>query len=201
MPLGWTALAGAVVSAGIGAYDAYQQTGIENTAEGMAQTQFGEQQHYAGLLDNLISNPSSVTSTPGYEFNFNQGADAVSREMGAAGLGGSGNEGIALTQYGQNFATSALTQQESMLAQLSGLTTTSANSNLLNTSANAGNNSFNQTGQLLASLGYMNGGYGGSGGSGSFSSADMGMASSPGFGQAGTMPAGGGYTFSYGGGG
>lgn len=198
MPLGWVAAAGLVVSAGVGAYDAYQQTGIQDTAEGMAQTQFGEQQQYAGMLNNLVNNPSSITSTPGYQFNLDQGADAVSREMGAAGLGGSGNEGIALTQYGQNYATSALTQQETMLAQLSGLQTTSSNSNLLNTSSNAGQQSFNQTGQLLASLGYMNGGYGGSSG-GSFSSADMGMASSPGFGQAGTMAAGGGYTFSYGG--
>jgi hypothetical protein len=193
MPLGWVAAAGLVVSAGVGAYDAYQQTGIQDTAEGMAQTQFGEQQQYAGMLNNLINDPSSVTSLPGYQFNFNQGADAVSREMGAAGLGGSGNEGIALTQYGQNFATSALTQQEQLLSQLSGLQTTSSNSNLLNTSSNAGQQSFNQTGQLLASLGYMNGGYGGSGG---FNSAAANGGVIPG-GGGNTMSAGGGYTFSY----
>jgi hypothetical protein len=193
MPLGWVAAAGLAVSAGVGAYDAYQQTGIQDTAEGMAQTQFGEQQQYAGMLNNLINNPSSVTSLPGYQFNFNQGADAVSREMGAAGLGGSGNEGIALTQYGQNFATSALTQQEQLLAQLSGLQTTSSNSNLLNTGSNAGQQSFNQTGQLLASLGYMNGGYGGSSG---FNSAASNGGVIPG-GGGNTMDAGGGYTFSY----
>jgi hypothetical protein len=194
MPLGWVAAAGLVVSAGVGAYDAYQQTGIQDTAEGMAQTQFGEQQQYAGMLNNLVNNPSSITSTPGYQFNLDQGADAVSREMGAAGLGGSGNEGIALTQYGQNYATSALTQQETMLAQLSGLQTTSSNSNLLNTSSNASQQSFNQTGQLLASLGYMNGGYGGSGGG--FNSAASNGGVIPG-GGGNTMYAGSGYTFSY----
>ena len=194
MPLGWVAAAGLVVSAGVGAYDAYQQTGIQDTAEGMAQTQFGEQQQYAGMLNNLVNNPSSITSTPGYQFNLDQGADAVAREMGAAGLGGSGNEGIALTQYGQNYATSALTQQETMLAQLSGLQTTSSNSNLLNTSSNASQQSFNQTGQLLASLGYMNGGYGGSGGG--FNSAASNGGVIPG-GGGNTMGAGGGYTFSY----
>lgn len=183
MPLGWVAAAGLVVSAGTAAYNAYEQTGIENTAEGMATTQFGEQQQYAGMLNNLINNPSSVADTPGYQFAFDQGSQAVSRQMGAAGLQGSGNEGIALTQYGQNFADSALTQQEQLLAQLSGLTTTSANSNLLGTSANAGNNSFNQTGQLLASLGYMNGGFGGS--TGSFGSASG--QSYAGFGDASSM--------------
>jgi hypothetical protein len=170
MPFGWVAAAAAVVGAGVSAYDAYQQTGVENSALGMAQTQFGEQQQYATMLNNLISNPSSVTSTPGYQFNLQQGEDAVAREMGASGMLGSGNEGIALTQYGQNFATSSLTQQEQLLASLSGLQTTSSNSNLLGTSSNAGTQSFNQTGQLLASLGYM---YGNGGGMGSGSGAGM----------------------------
>lgn len=166
MPLGWVAVAGAVVSAGVSAYDAYQQTGVQDTALGMAQTQFGEQQQYGQMLQNLISNPSSITSTPGYQFQLGQGEDAVAREMGASGMLGSGNEAIALTQYGQNFASSALTQQEQLLASLSGLQTTSANSNLLGTSSNAGAQAFNQEGQLLASLAYSQnaGGYGSAGG-------------------------------------
>lgn len=169
MPLGFTI--GAVVTAGVAAYDAYQQTGIQDTAMGMAQTQFGEQQQYAGMLYNLINNPSSITSTPGYQFQEEQGADAVAREMGASGMLGSGNEGIALQQYGQNFASSALTQQEQLLAGLSGLQTTSANSNLLNTGSGAGSAAFNQEGQLLASLAYQQnaGGYGSAGGAGSYS--------------------------------
>jgi hypothetical protein len=192
MPLGWVAAAGMVVSAGVSAYNAYQQTGIEDTAQGMAQTQFGEQQQYAGMLNNLISNPGSVTSTPGFQFQFNQGADAVSREMGASGMLGSGNEAIALTQYGQGFASSALTQQEQLLASLSGLQTTSANSNLLGTSSQAGSAAFNQTGQLLASLGYMSGQYGG-GASGTPNYASD--AGSGGGGQ--VISAGGGYNFTW----
>ncbi len=87
----------------------------------MQQTQFAEQQGYASQLQNLINNPSQITSTPGYQFQFDQGQQAVQRSSAAGGFLNSGNEGTALTQYGQGFASSALTQQESLLASLSGL--------------------------------------------------------------------------------
>jgi hypothetical protein len=194
MPLGAIAAIGVVASAGVGAYDAYQQTGIQNDAQGMADTQFSEQQGYASLLNNLINDPANQTKAlPGYEFNFNQGADAVAREMGASGFLGSGNEAIALTQYGQNYAMNTFNQYASLLASLSGLQTTSPNSNLLNTSTGANNAAFNQEGQLLASLGYMNK----NNNNGGFTTADMYMGSQSGFGSPGTMDAGGGYTFSY----
>lgn len=199
MPLGvagWIAVAGAAVSAGTGAYNAYNQSGIQGDAQGMADTQFGHQQYFESMLENLIRDPSSVKSLPGYDFNFNQGADAVAREMGASGFLGSGNEAIALTQYGQGYAQNTFNQYESLLANLSGLQTTSPNSNLLNTSSGAGSQSFAQTGQLLASLGYL---YRGNN-AGGFTTQDMTTAGSSGFGQPGSMDAGGGYTFTYGGG-
>jgi hypothetical protein len=115
---------------------------------------FGEQQYYAQQLQQLMANPQSVSSLPGYQFNFNQGAQAVQRQEGAAGFNGSGNEGIALTQYGQNYATSAYTTQEQMLSQLAGLTAPSSPSQLTGAAIGANANSFNQLGTALSALGY-----------------------------------------------
>lgn len=187
MPLGWVAAAGTLVSAGVGAYNAANQAGIQGDAQGMADTQFGEQQHYASILQNLIDDPTTVTRLPGYDFNFQQGTDAVAREMGASGFLGSGNEAIGLTQYGQGYAMSTFNQYAGLLSSLSGLQTSSPNSNLLNTSSSAGQTSFNQTGQLLASLGYM---YGAPGSGVTPQGTIAG-------GGGNTTSAGGGYTFSY----
>lgn len=196
MPLGWVAAAGAIVSAGTAAYNAYNQSSIQGDAQGMADTQFGEQQHFESMLENLFNDPTTTTKNlPGYQFNFNQGADAVAREMGAAGFGGSGNEAIALTQYGQGYAMNTFNQYASLLGNLSGLSTTSANSNLLNTSSGAGTQSFNQTGQLLASLGYTSGNSGLSLGN---SGGTPNYASDAGSGGGGTViDAGGGYNFTW----
>jgi hypothetical protein len=162
--------AGTIASAGVAAYSAYNASQAEGQAQGMSQATFGEQQSYAQQLNQLMANPSSVTSLPGYSFNFGQGADAVAREMAASGFAGSGNEAIALTQYGQNYAQSAYQQQEQMLAQLSGLTAASSPAQYQSVGLAAGNQSFNQLGQSFASLGY---GLGQFDSSSSFTPADM----------------------------
>ncbi len=90
---------------------------------------FGSQRgQYQQQLQQLMANPSSVTSLPGYQFQFDQGQQALQRQMAAGGYGGtgaapgtgggSGNYGTALTQYGQGFAQNFYQQQ---LANLSGL--------------------------------------------------------------------------------
>lgn len=56
----------------------------------------------------LLRNPSSVTSTPGYDFRLKQGADVLTNNALARGDFFSGNTGKALTEYGQNFATNEL---------------------------------------------------------------------------------------------
>lgn len=66
----------------------------------------------ASQLNSLMSNPSSLTSTPGYQ----AGMDAVQRSMAAQGYNGSGNMMAALQQYGGN----AYNQQVQTLAGLSG---------------------------------------------------------------------------------
>jgi hypothetical protein len=122
----------AVGSIGLGAYSASQAAGISGQAQGQSAAVFGEQQYYAQQLQQLIANPSSVTNLPGYQFQFDQGAKAVTDQAAAMGYLGSGNLGVALTQYGQNYAQSAYQQQEQMLAQLSGLTAPSSPAQYLN---------------------------------------------------------------------
>ena len=81
----------------------------------------GQYQQYQPMLANLVNNPSSVTSTPGYQFNLSQGETAVNQGMAGMGLLGSGNQGAALTQYGQNYATNQYQTQLQNLMSLSGV--------------------------------------------------------------------------------
>ena len=164
---GSIALAGTAVSAGVGGYEASVQSGIAgqqakaaNTQLGMEQTQFGEQQGFEQQLANLVANPGSVTNTPGYSFNFAQGANATAAQMTAGGFLNSGNEAAALTSYGQGMAMNTYNQQVQMLTQLAGFNATGFGSNSSNSAgvaSSGANATFQNTGQLLASLGFMNG--------------------------------------------
>jgi hypothetical protein len=160
----WGIIGAAVVTT-VGGYIA-GSSGRKNasTALGMEQTEFGEQQGFESQLAALIQNPSSVTSTPGYQFTLSQGTEAVARGSAAGGFLNSGNEGAALTQYGQGLATSSLTQQEQLLAGLSGLQASSSSAQNVSATTGASANTFNQVGQLLASLGYVGKGILGSSG-------------------------------------
>jgi hypothetical protein len=87
------------------------------------QTLFGEQQGFEQQLARLWQNPWSVTQTPGYQFNLQQGLQAVQRQYGRAGIGGSGTADIGLMNYAQGFAQNSWMQQLGMLAGLSGIQT------------------------------------------------------------------------------
>lgn len=69
-------------------------------------------------LTNLVNNPGSITSTPGYQAAFGQGQSAVNSTLAAQGLNASGNQMAALQNYGQSFEQNAYNTQ---LSQLSGL--------------------------------------------------------------------------------
>lgn len=165
------AVAGTAVSAGVAAYGISSQNNnakaaqqSSNTQLGMEQTQFGEQQQYAQQLNSLIADPSSVTSLPGYQFNMDQGSQAVSRQMAAGGFLNSGNEATALDQYGQGLAMSTFNQQAQLLAGLAGFNAPAYGQNstaATNASTNANNSSFTQLGGVLASLGYSANRFGG----------------------------------------
>lgn len=149
----YTMAAMAVVSAGVGVASYEEQKSVADQQMGMAGTVFGEQQSYAEQLKALIANPSSVTSLPGYKFNLAQGEQAVSRGFGPTA--GSGAEGIALTQYGQNYATSAYDSQVKLLSSLAGLSSSVNPSTAGGVASGASAEGFNEMGKILASLGYL----------------------------------------------
>lgn len=78
---------------------------------------------YQSQLSGLMANPSNVTQTPGYQFNYDQGLQALQRQEAASGNLNSGTADIAAVQYGQNYAMNTFNQYEQMLAQLSGANT------------------------------------------------------------------------------
>lgn len=96
-----------------------------NQLQGMAKDAFSQANPFGGYramygqqLADLMNNPSSVTSLPGYQFEFGQGQQAV--ERGMSKYRDSGNEAIALQEYGQGFAGQYLQQQEQLLSGLAG---------------------------------------------------------------------------------
>lgn len=58
--------------------------------------------------ESLMSDPSKITDDPGYQFRRQQGEDVLMNNALARGSFFSGNTGKALTEYGQNYATSEL---------------------------------------------------------------------------------------------
>jgi len=144
--------AAAVASVGVSAYELSQQGGISGQLQGQSGTVFGEQQYYAQQLQQLIANPSSVKSLPNYQFNLDQGAQAVARQMAGSGFLGSWKEAIALTKYGQDYATNVYATQAALLGQFAGLSSpVNPTQSLIGASgaASQGNQSLQQ---LLASL-------------------------------------------------
>ena len=75
---------------------------------------------YAGKLNDLVNNPSSISSTPFYQFGFNQGEQALTRSQQATGKGGSGAQAVELQNYGQNFASNVYQNLFSNYSALSG---------------------------------------------------------------------------------
>lgn len=73
-----------------------------------AQGNYGGQ--YASQLSNLMKNPSSITSQPGYE----AGMEAVQRSMAAQGYQGSGNMAAALQKYGGDFFNNQVSQLQGL---------------------------------------------------------------------------------------
>ena len=75
---------------------------------------------YQQMLSDLIKNPSSVTSDPGYQFGLNQGIQAVQGSAAAKGMLNSGNTFSGLNQFADQYAGQYLNNQELLLAQLAG---------------------------------------------------------------------------------
>jgi hypothetical protein len=111
------AVAGAAVSSALA-----PSGGGGGAAQGAAQADpFASQRgQYQDLLSKLISDPKSIQSSPGYQFQVDAGLDAVNKAEGASGMLNSGNRLLALQNYGQGQAKTDYYNQAQLLAQLAG---------------------------------------------------------------------------------
>jgi hypothetical protein len=142
------------VGIGVGAYEANKSQGIAQEGENLAATTAGEQQYYNSLLQALIADPASVSKLPGFQFELNTGSAAVAAGEGAGGFAGSGNEGAALTEFGQGLASQFYNQQTSLLASLSGVTAPSSPASAISAATGAQNSATSTLSGLLNSLGF-----------------------------------------------
>jgi hypothetical protein len=117
----------------------YAKTGSQ-IAGGLAQIMQGQQARQAGKqigalqadpyaqfrpqaaaqLQALLADPSTITSTPGYQFNLSQGMNQLQAKQAAQGTLVGGGALLQAQQFGQQYATSQLQQQQNLLATLSG---------------------------------------------------------------------------------
>lgn len=121
------------------------------TGAALADPFASQRPQYQQQLSQLMSNPSSVTNTPGYQFNFNQGETALQRQEAATGNLNSGTADINAVQYGQNYATNTFNTYEQMLAQLAGGNLSQGNAGSVYAGAMQGPNQ--ATSGLLGSFG------------------------------------------------
>lgn len=75
---------------------------------------------YANKLKALMANPDSIAKTGAYQFQYNQGQQALERSAAARGMSGSGNVLAELMKYGQGQASQAYDTEANRLAALSG---------------------------------------------------------------------------------
>ena len=112
------AVAGGVASAATGSL--LGGGGGAQQAANAADPFAGQRGQYQDMLSQLIKNPSSVTSTPGYQFQLQQGLNAAQGSAAAGGMLNSGNTLTALTKYGEDYASTQYNNQALLLAQLAG---------------------------------------------------------------------------------
>ena len=106
-------IAGSLISSSL-------SSGTAQTSAGVADPFGGQRPQYQSMLSSLMADPSSVKNLPGYQFNFDQGMQALERQQAAAGTLQSGQAETAAIQYGQNYASNTFKQWEDILAQLAG---------------------------------------------------------------------------------
>jgi hypothetical protein len=109
-------VAGSAVSSAISGGGSSGASGAAAAADPFA-SQRGQ---YQQQLSQLINNPSSITSDPGYQFGLQQSQNAVEGSAAANGMVNSGNVLNALSTNAQGYASTQLNNKELLLAQLSG---------------------------------------------------------------------------------
>lgn len=81
----------------------------------------GEGDFYKNKLRALFQDPGSYAQTPGYKFQFDQGAQALERSAAAKGMLQSGNYLQDLVKYGQGMASTGLSNYAGMLGNAAGV--------------------------------------------------------------------------------
>jgi len=109
----------AVVGSALGGGSGGGNSGAQQ-ASAQADPFASQRPQYQQMLSNLISNPSSVTSTPGYQFQMQQALAGVEGSAAANGMINSGNVLSALTTQAGNQASTGYYNQAELLAQLAG---------------------------------------------------------------------------------
>lgn len=101
-----------------------------------------------GNLTNLLQNPGSITSDPGYQFGLGQGQTAIDRSAAGNGSLYSGATLKALDRYGQDYAGTKLNDAFTRYANVAQLGATGTAG-----TAQAGTNYANQSGNNTTGLG------------------------------------------------
>jgi len=105
---------------------------------------------FAQQLQQLMANPSSVTSLPGYQASMQAGEQSLTRNLASQGLTGSGTAASSLVNYGSQFEMQAFQQQLQNLMGLSGANINGAGTNMAGYAAGA--NTINQSLNNLVKL-------------------------------------------------
>jgi hypothetical protein len=113
------AAAGSLVSSAL-APSGNSSSGGAQAAANAADPFSSQRGQYQAMLSQLINNPSSITSQPGYQFGLQQSNNAVEGSAAANGMVNSGNVLQALSTNSQQYASQQLNNQELLLAQLAG---------------------------------------------------------------------------------
>jgi hypothetical protein len=94
--------AGAQIQAADAASQAQLQMYYQNRADLAPWREAGESA--LGTIQNVLAEPSQITTMPGYQFGMQQGTQALERGAAARGRQLSGAQLNALQRYGQNYA-------------------------------------------------------------------------------------------------
>lgn len=112
-------------------------TSVADANKGIADTYAAYGQTGAPTIDSF--DPTEfIRSTPGYEFNRSQGEETLQRSAAASGNLFSGRTGIALTEYGQDYADNEWDDLYGQLGEIAG-EGTDATGTTVNVAGNYGN--------------------------------------------------------------
>ncbi len=142
-----------------GSYMEGQATAKGNEQAFAAMNPFADyRSKYAGQMDAFMSDPNSITETPGYKFQMEQGMNALNATSAARGTRLSGGAMMEAQRFGQGLAGQMRQQEIQNLSMLSGAAWQPSGGNFKVDSKTAGISGINEAlGTLGGVLGYNKG--------------------------------------------